>query len=224
MEVKKNPKADLNNKKGIFLEIGLIVTLVLCIVGFNLGQKDKEIDLMIGAKEIIEQEDVAITEPPKEEPIIPEKQAPNIIADILNVVKNDSKIETEFNWAEFEEEFEVIPLDIEEDITEDEFFIIVEEMPKFQGGDLNTFRAWVMKEFRFPAIALENGIQGTVTVEFVIERDGRLTNIKFLRSPDPVFNDETRRILNKSPKWTPGRQRNTAVRVKYVLPIQCKIE
>ena len=96
-------------------------------------------------------------------------------------------------------------------------------MPSFQGGDLNTFRKWVQENLRFPQIALENGISGRVTLQFVIERDGRLTNIKVLQSPDRSLSEEATRVLNKSPKWSPGKQRNKPVRVSYTLPVDFRV-
>ncbi len=106
-----------------------------------------------------------------------------------------------------------------EKIEIDEPFFIVEQMPLFQGGGLNTFRIWVQNRIRFPQIALENNIQGIVVASFVIERDGALTNIKILKSPDKSLSDEVVRILAGSPHWEPGKQRNLPVRVSYTLPV-----
>ena len=97
-------------------------------------------------------------------------------------------------------------------------------MPTFQGGDLNTFRNWVQSNVRFPQIALENGIQGTVVLSFVIEKDGSLTNIQVMQSPDRALADEAVRVLQSSPKWTPGKQRNSPVRVRYTLPVEFRIQ
>ena len=97
-------------------------------------------------------------------------------------------------------------------------------MPSFQGGDLNKFRAWVQQNIRFPQIALENGIQGRVVLSFVIEKDGRLTNIQVLQTPDRSLSDEAIRVLQQSPKWSPGKQRNQPVRVRYTLPVEFRIQ
>ncbi len=226
MEIKKNPKVDLNNKRGLFLEIGLIVSLGLCILAFSMGQKEKTVEVMINQGPEISMDLTDITKPEEQKPTEPVKQAVQVISDILNVVKNDTKIETDFNFAEFtEDEIDVKPIEVQqEEIQEETPFLKVEVMPSFQGGDLNTFRAWVASEFKIPAIAAENGIQGKVVVQFVIEKDGRLTNIEFLQSPDRVYEDEVRRVLSKSPRWTPGRQRDAVVRVRYVLPIDCRLQ
>lgn len=113
-----------------------------------------------------------------------------------------------------------------EDILSDEEppFMRVEVMPSFMGGDLNTFRAWFAQEFQIPEIAAKNGIQGRVVVQFVIEKDGRLTNIEFLQSPDRSYEEEVTRVLKKSPRWTSGRQDGETVRVRYILPINCTMQ
>ena len=149
-----------------------------------------------------------------------------VIADLLEVVTNDTKITTDVNFSEFDEDVEILQeIEIkEEEVIDDQPFLIVETMPKFQGGDLNTFRKWVQENVKFPTIALENGISGRVTLTFVIEKDGRLTNIQVLQTPDRSLSEEAVRVLNKSPKWTPGKQRNQVVRVKYTLPVEFRMQ
>ncbi|MBR4851859.1 MAG: energy transducer TonB [Tidjanibacter sp.] len=225
MEVKKNPNVDLQNKKGIFLEIGLIFALALCILAFSLGQSKKSIEIIEVSGPEVEMDLVDITKPEEPKTQAPVKQAVKLISDFIKVVKNDTKIETEFDFADFtEDEIIVEEIEVVEEVVEEAAFIKVEVMPSFMGGDLNTFRMWVAQEFKIPAIAAENGIQGKVVVQFVIEKDGRLSNIDFLQSPDRVYEDEVRRVLMKSPKWTPGRQRDAVVRVRYILPIDCRLQ
>ena len=225
MEVKKNPNVDLQNKKGIFLEIGLIFALALCILAFSLGQSKKSIEIIEVSGPEVEMDLVDITKPEEPKTQAPVKQAVKLISDFIKVVKNDTKIETEFDFADFtEDEIIVEEIEVVEEVVEEAAFIKVEVMPSFMGGDLNTFRMWVAQEFKIPAIAAENGIQGKVVVQFVIEKDGRLSNIDFLQSPDRVYEDEVRRVLMKSPRWTPGRQRDAVVRVRYILPIDCRLQ
>ena len=225
MEVKKNPKVDLQNKKGIFLEIGLIIALAFCVVAFSLGQSKKSIEIIEVSGPEVEMDLVDITKPEAPKTQAPVKQAVKLISDFIKVVKNDTKIETEFDFADFtEDEIVVEEIEVVEEVAEEAAFIKVEVMPSFMGGDLNTFRMWVAQEFKIPAIAAENGIQGKVVVQFVIEKDGRLSSIEFLQSPDRVYEDEVRRVLMKSPKWTPGRQRDAVVRVRYILPIDCRLQ
>ena len=227
MEVKKNPKVDIENKKGIFLEIGMILAIGLCIVAFSVGQEKKTIEIIEVSGPEVEQElmDVTKVEEPKPQEA-PVKQSVKLITNMINVVKNDVQLDDTFDFQDFEEE-EVVIADIEveeEEIVEEQAFVKVEKMPSFMGGDLNTFRAWVSGEFKIPAIAAENGIQGRGVVKLVIEKDGTIGDIQFLQSPDKVYEDEVRRVLKKSPKWTPGRQRDQIVRVYYILPIDCRLE
>ena len=149
-----------------------------------------------------------------------------MIADILEVVTNDTQIETDITFVDFDQEADVIQqVAIEEEVIEDDQpFLVAETMPSFQGGDLNTFRNWVQQNVKFPQIALENGIQGRVVLTFVIEKDGRLTNIQVLQTPDRSLSEEAIRVLSKSPKWSPGKQRNQVVRVKYTLPVDFRVQ
>ena len=225
MEVKKNPKVDLQNRKGIYLEIGMIVSLALCIVAFSIGQSKKTIEIVTvsGPEVEVELIDVTKTEEPKTQ--APVKQAVKLISDAINVVKNETVIEDTFDFAEFtEDEIVVEEIVVEEEIVEEPVFVKVEVMPSFMGGDLNTFRTWFSGEFKIPAVAAENGIQGKVVMKFVIEKDGSIGGIEFLQSPDKVYEDEARRVLMKSPRWTPGRQRDQVVRVFYILPIDCRLQ
>lgn len=225
MEVKKNPKVDLQNRKGIFLEIGLIFSLTMCIIAFSVGQSKKAIEIISVAGPEVEVELIDITKPEEPKTQAPVKQAVKLITNVINVVKNDVEIEEEFDFQDFtEDEIVVEAIEVEEDIVEEAAFVKVEIMPSFMGGDLNTFRAWFSGEFKIPAIAAENGIQGRVVMKFVIEKDGSIGGIEFLQSPDKVYEDEARRVLMKSPRWTPGRQRDQVVRVFYILPIDCRLQ
>lgn len=103
--------------------------------------------------------------------------------------------------------------------TEGELFVIVENMPKFQGGDLNKFREYIGENLKYPKIAADNGIQGRVIVSYVIEPDGRLTNAKILRGVDPSLDKEAIRVVESSPLWSPGTQHGEPVRVKFNIPI-----
>ncbi len=225
MEIKKSPKADLQNKRGLLLEIGLCVALGLVILAFAYTPKEhriEKIDMNYGP---VEEQITEITRQDQKPPEPPKKVEVKVIADLLEVVTNDTKIETDMSFAEFDEDTEIeqIVAVEEEEVEDDQPFLRAETMPSFQGGDLNTFRKWVQDNVRFPQIALENGIQGRVTLTFVIEKDGRLTNIQVLQTPDRSLSEEAIRVLNKSPKWSPGKQRNQTVRVKYTLPVDFRV-
>lgn len=227
MEIKKSPKADLNNKRGLLLEIGLVVSLLLVIGAFSYTPEEKRIEKVDLQAPIVEEQIVEITRQDQKPPETPRKVEVKVIADLLQVVTNDTKITTEVDFTEFDEDVDVVQtvgVVEEEVVEEDQPFLIAETMPSFQGGDLNTFRAWVQQNVKFPQIALENGIQGRVVLSFVIEKDGRLTNIQVLQTPDRSLSEEAVRVLSKSPKWTPGKQRNQVVRVKYTLPVDFRVQ
>ena len=226
MEIKKSPKADLQNKRGLLLESGLAVALAIVIGAFAWTPKEHRIEQVDLNYAIVEEEITEITRQDQKPPEPPKKVEVKVIADLLQVVTNDTKIETSMTFDEFDEDAEVFQEVevVEEEIVDDEPFLIVETMPTFQGGDLNTFRNWVQSNVRFPQLGLENGIQGTVVLSFVIEKDGSLTNIQVLRTPDRSLAEEATRVLQKSPKWTPGKQRNQVVRVKYNLPVVFRVQ
>lgn len=225
MEIKKSPKADLETKKGLFLEIGLVVSLILTIAVFGWSQSEKTVEIMDMGTVAVEEDIVEITRQDQKPPE-PMKQTIAVVSDIINVVKNEAKITTNFDFADYVEKAIVVQQVkvVEEKAEDDAPFVIVEDMPKFQNGDLNTFRNWVMGRIKYPAIAAENGISGKVILVFVIEKDGTLTNIQSLQSPDRSLTDEAVRVLQTSPKWSPGKQRGVPVRVKYTLPVDFKIQ
>ena len=111
-----------------------------------------------------------------------------------------------------------------EEFVDEEIYITSEVMPTFQGGDLGKFRSWVMQHVKYPSIALENGVQGNVVVKFVVEKDGTLSSFQVLQSPDKTLSEAALEVLQKSPKWKPGKQRNKPVRVTYTLPISFSIK
>ncbi|WP_295880814.1 energy transducer TonB [uncultured Alistipes sp.] len=226
MELKKSPKADLNNKRGLLLEIGLVVSLLLVIAAFAYTPKEYRIEIVTEYVAPVEEEITEVTRQDQKPPEAPKKVEVKVITDMLEVVTNDTKITTDVDFAEFDENTEVIQqVEVKEEVIEDDQpFLIAETMPSFQGGDLNKFRTWVQQNILFPQIALENGIQGRVVLSFVIEKDGRLTNIQVLQSPDRSLSDEAIRVLSKSPKWSPGKQRNQVVRVKYTLPVDFRVQ
>ena len=217
MEIKKSPKADLQNKRGLLLEIGLIIALGGVIAAFAWTPKEQKIEKLDLNIAPVEEEIMEITRQEQKPPEPPKKTEITVITDILKVVTNDTKITTN---VEIVQQVAVE----EEEIVEEQPFLVAETMPSFQGGSLNDFRNWVQSKVRYPAIAQENGISGKVVLTFVIEKDGRLTNIQVLQTPDRSLSDEAIRVLQQSPKWSPGKQRNQPVRVRYTLPVEFRIQ
>ena len=226
MEIKKSPKAALQNKRGLLLEIGLVVALLLVIAAFSYTPSDhriEKVDLNYGP---VEEEIADITIQDQKPPEAPKRVEMNVIADMLQVVTNDTKITTNIDFTDFDESTEIIQHVAvkEEEIVEEEIFLNAETMPSFMGGDLSVFRNWVQKQLNYPPIAMENGIQGKVITQFVVEKDGRLTNIQVLSTPDRSLTEEAVRVLKLSPRWSPGKQRNQPVRIKYTLPVEFRIQ
>lgn len=226
MELKKTPKADLQNKRGLFLEIGLVISLIVVVGAFMYTPKEHRIEQVDLEHVQVDEQVAEITRQEEEPPPPPPKIEVKVIADLLDVVDNDTNVDMNIDFVDFDEDVQIeqIVAVVEEEIDENEIFVTVEQMPMFQGGDLRKFHAWVQKNVRFPQIALENGIQGRVSLKFVIEPDGRLTQIQVLQTPDRSLSEEAVRVLKKSPLWTPGKQRNKAVRVYYTLPVEFRLQ
>ena len=157
MEIKKSRKADLQNKRGLLLEIGLIVALLAVIVAFSYTPSEHRIDKVDLNYGPIEEEMTDITIQDQKPPEMPKKVEMNVITDMLQVVTNDTKITTDVDFAEFDESTEIVQQVVvkEEEIVEEQPFLVAETMPSFQGGSLNDFRNWVQSKVRYPAIAQE---------------------------------------------------------------------
>ena len=227
MEIKKSPKANLENKKFLFTEIGLIVALLAVLGAFEWSTKEATSLEALGNEVavVVEEEQVPITQeeqlPPPEVPKEP------VMSDVIDIVDDDIKVEDNFlisteDDASLGVEIKdyVVEQQEEEEVVEEEVpFAIVEQKPTFQGGDANTFTKWVFSKIIYPEIAKENGVQGRVTLQFTIETDGSVKNVKVLRGVDSSLDKEAIRVVSSSPKWKPGMQRNKPVRVKYTFPV-----
>ena len=227
MEVKKSPKADLEKKKGIFLQIGLIVTLGVIWMAFEwTSNPDKGSAFETAKAQEVEEEIIPITERAKPKP--PPPPPPPAMSTELNIVEDDVEIEDEFIAEDVEAdqdtEVEMIEMDEEEEEEEEQIYVVAETMPTFKGGNLNDFRNWVQKRLRYPTIAQENGIQGTVYLMFVVDQSGRVAKCEIQRGVDPLIDKEAKRVVMKSPKWTPGEQRGKKVKVKFSLPVKFRLE
>jgi len=224
MEAKKSKKADLERRKGMFLEIGLVVALSVILVAFEWTKGEgKDSDEDIVAEIQFEDEMMQITrrEEPKPEP----KPEQPKVAEVLDIVDDDVEIEDEFDFDmeatdDTEYDFTSMIGDDDEEIDEEEVFFIVEDMPTFNGGDPATeFRKYIAQNLRYPEIAAENGISGRVIVQFAVDRTGQVVDAVVVRSIDPALDKEAIRVVMSSPKWTPGKQRGKAVKVLFTFPI-----
>ena len=224
MEIKKSEKASLENKKLLFTEIGLVASLLLVWGAFSYTTKDKKVALFEEvAQEVDVEEMIPITQetppPPPEISKIP------VLSDQIDIVDDEIKVEEDlFMNLEDDANMGVEIMDYvevqEEEVEEEAIpFQLVEEKPKFQGGDANDFSKWVNSRLVYPDIAKENGVQGRVTLQFTVNADGSVANVKVLRGVDSALDKEAVRVVSSSPKWTPGRQRDRAVKVTYTFPV-----
>jgi len=224
MEIKKSEKASLENKRLIFAEVGLVAALLVVYAGFETSTRAKEVALLQGNTFINDEDDVFVTflETP---PPAPEVPALPMLSDELQIVDDDVVVDLDFqslddsdapiDVVEYKYQ-EVVEEDVEEEVIQ---FINVEQKPSFQGGDANGFSKWVNSRLVYPEIAKENGVEGRVTLQFTIGKDGKVQDVKVLASPDPSLSQEAIRVVSSSPKWEPGRQRDRAVKVSYTFPV-----
>lgn len=102
-------------------------------------------------------------------------------------------------------------------------FDVVEQMPSFPGGP-SALMEWLSNNVKYPVVAQENGVQGRVVVSFVVERDGSITDVKVVRGVDPSLDKEASRVVRAMPRWIPGKQNGSAVRVKYNVPVAFRLQ
>ena len=220
MEVKKSQKASLENKRLLFVEIGFVVALLLTLAAFEWSSKEKqESSLLAENTEIIEEEMVPITQetppPPPEVAKIP------VLSDQIDIIEVNDNILNLEDDSSLGVEIQDYVEEVKEEVVEEETipFQLVEEKPKFQGGDANDFSKWVNQRLVYPEVAKENGVQGRVMLQFTVKTDGSVSDVKVLRGVDPSLDKEAVRVVSMSPKWTPGKQRDRKVKVTYTFPV-----
>ena len=226
MEEKKSPKANLENKKLMFMQIGMIIALLVAWLAFEHKSYDKrEIDpSLLNREVVIDEEMVEITkqEEQKPQPMEMPKQTTQLEIVQDDVEVDDIDINADVDQSEVIEEY--VPVEVEEEeVVEQEIFKIVEEMPSYPGGEQKLME-YVAKNIKYPQIARETGIQGRVYVNFVVEPDGSVSNVSVLRGIGGGCDEEAMRVVKNMPKWKPGKQRGKAVRVQYMLPVNFKLQ
>jgi protein TonB len=240
MKPKKNPKADLNRDSGLFFVIGL--TLVLFITWRALEYKSydtvTEAIIIAHMAEPDLDEEVPLIENIK----LPPPVAPPVAPAVIEIVEDTEEIEesvilsTETDQdATVNEPIvavdDIVVDEVEEDITVP--FAVIEDVPIFPGCENGTrdeqracfqekVQEHVVKNFKYPQIALEMGVQGKVYVQFIINEEGHITNIK-TRGPDQLLEKEAHRIIASLPQMTPGKQRGRPVKVPYSIPVNFKL-
>ena len=229
MEIKKTPKADLENKQSTWLLVGYVIVLAFMFIAFEWTKRDIKIDTSQAITDrVFEEEIIPITEQPEQAAPPPPPAAPPI-AETLTIVEDDADVE-ETTIATSEEtnqavEIKYVPVAVEEEEPEEQtIFEVVEQMPEFPNGGMAGLMQYLSKNIKYPTIAQENGTQGRVTVQFVVNRDGSIVDAKVLRGVDPYLDKEAIRVISSMPKWKPGMQRGKAVRVKYTVPVMFRLQ
>ena len=208
----------------MFTQIGLIISLAVAWLVFEIKSYDKrEINDIGRTIEIVEEEMVEITkQEQKPQPVEVPKQTTQIQVVEDDVEVEDVEINAEVDQNEVIEEY-VAPEVEEDEVVEAEVFTIVEEMPEYPGG-LQKLQEYLGKNIKYPQMARESGIQGRVFVNFVVEPDGSVSNVNVMRSLGGGCDEEAMRVVKSMPKWKPGKQRGKAVRVSYILPVNFKLQ
>ncbi len=229
MEVKKAPVADLEGKKTTWLLVGYIFILALMFVAFEWTQRDKVEtgEIITVAPITFEEEIIPITL--QEKPVAPAPAEAKPIAEVIQIVEDDAQIEetiiasTEDTGPQIEiKDFEHVVVE-EPQQKEEEIFMVVEKMPEFPGGQAELMK-FLQKNIKYPSISQENGVQGRVIVQFVVNSDGSIVDPVVMKSVDPYLDKEALRVVKSMPKWTPGEQRGKPVRVKFTLPVQFRLQ
>ncbi len=234
MQPKKNPKADLNKNRNLYFVMGL--TLVLGVTWGAIEFKTYEKVFDLAALDMLEDddEDIPITEQLKTPPPPP---PPPPAPEVIEVVEDEEEVEETVIESTETDQDEII---IEEIEVEEEFddidvpFAVIEDVPIFPGCESvaksqrracfqEQMNKHIRRNFRYPEIAQEMGIQGRVYVNFIIAKDGSITNIR-MRGPDKNLENEAQRIISRLPKMTPGKQRGRAVRVPFSIPITFRLQ
>lgn len=231
MEVKKSPKADLEGGIGMSILMGMIVGLAVLFVGFEWSTKDVQVVTADeGVADIIAEEEIEITRPENTPPPPPPPPA-LAVTEVLNVVDDDVELEqqdiisSEDDASAAQTETFVAPVveEEEEEESAQQIFTVVEKQPEFPGGTAELFK-YLSKAIKYPVIAQENGIQGRVVCSFVVNRDGSIVDIQVMRGVDPSLDKEAVRVISEMPKWKPGEQRGKPVRVRFILPVQFRLQ
>lgn len=237
MEVKKSKKADLEGTKSTGLLIGYIVALAAMFACFEYTTRTyAETDVVYSTVAYVSEEEVVpITQPIFTAAPPPPAETP-AVAEILDIVDNNTDIEEEkIESSEDTHEAQsgpsvqvagpvmAAPGPVVEDGDENDIFEVVEQNPAFPGGE-KALMDWLHKNLKYPPVAQENGIQGRVLVQFVVNKDGSIVDPKVIRAVDASLDKEAMRVVQAMPKWTPGRQRGKAVRVRFTLPVTFRLQ
>lgn len=227
MEIKKSEQANLENGKTTSLLMGFVAALAILYVALEWTQRDKKIDIddFIVVEVSLEEEMVPITLPEKK--TVPPPPQSVTVTDLIEIVENDAEIE-EATIASTEDQTEYIDItefetiQVEEEPEEEQPFMVVEDMPEFPGGQAALLE-YLRKNIKYPSICRENGIQGRVLIQFIVNKDGSIVDPEVVKSVNPYLDKEALRVISTMPSWKPGSQRGKPVRVKFTVPVNFKL-
>ena len=218
MDIKKYPKYDIEQKRGIFFRIGIIFSLLVVLVGFQ-WKCNNDNNTFDGLQVMASSNYYADEEMPTVNQYTPEVPLPEITlkpkTDLIEIVENKT---TETSTSVNNDNISNTPGDKTGIGKEGEIFIRVQEPPSFPGGEAARVK-YLQTNVRYPYIARSYKIKGTVYISFVIETDGSVSNIKIIRGIGGGCDEEAARVVNIMPRWTPGRQHGKPVRVQIVMPL-----
>ncbi|MBR1595968.1 MAG: TonB family protein [Phocaeicola sp.] len=228
MEVKKSPKADLEGKRSTWLLIGYVFILAVTFIAFEWSERDKKVATDTGIAQVdFEEEIIPITEQEEPKQAPPPPEAPKV-EEVLKIVENDANVQESTIQATDDTkqaiEVKYTPVEVvEEEPEEEQIFQVVEEQPEFPGGQIELMK-FLQKNIKYPTISQENGVQGRVIVQFVVNRDGSIVDTQVMRGVDPYLDKEALRVVSTMPKWKPGKQRGKPVRTRFTLPVQFRLQ
>lgn len=217
MKPKKTPEADVDRKNTTFFLVGMILSLGVVVSAFSYKQYEKQVKVLQSDLEVdVEEEMSEVTRQQEKPPPPPPPPEIKIVEDEVEVEEDQPEIEEQD--IDQETEIEDIPVVEEEKEDEDEIFVAVEDNPEFPGGQKALYQ-WLQNNLKYPQREKEVGIQGRVIVQFVVNKDGSITQVNAVKGPSEGLKKEAERVIKQMPKWKPGKQRGKPVRVKYTIPV-----
>ena len=227
-EVKKSPKANLENQRGTAILMGAVLGLALMFFGFEWSSQTQKMNQDLVVQDVVAEEEILITKrdaapPPPPPPPAPE--APEVLEMVTEKVATTIDINMEDNQKTAQQEVYTPPAPPQKHIEEvaEEVFVVVEQQPEFPGGQAALMK-YLNSSIKYPQVAQDNGIQGRVITQFVVEKDGSITDVQVVKGADPSLDKEAIRVVKAMPSWKPGQQQGKKVRVRYTLPVVFRLQ
>ena len=222
METKKNPKFDLESKRSTFFFYGLVISLALVFFAFKNGKEVKAVEIPeTGKGDEVTDIYVPVTKEPEEAKLTP----PPVLRlfDKINISDNSSSLPDPDFY--FDEPGDPIPPPLTDEPGEDTDtpMLFAQQMPEFPGGTASLNR-WLSRNINYPAKAVNLGLSGRVYLNFIVDRDGSISNIKVTRGVDDLLDQEAIRVIGEMPKWKPGLQNGRPVKVSFNIFITFKLD